>query len=105
MASLFFVVIGWSEFALVQCLNQLNKQNEKEEKNIQNRADSITMYDEINNKEERFFTVEHSATKVLCKKARLFDIKTIDKMALLLNVVLMIVFNLLYWLKFKSNLL
>ena len=105
MASLVFVVIGWAEFALVLCINQFNKHREKEEKNFQNCADSTSMYHEINNKEERFLKMEQSAVKVLCKKARIFNIKTIDNTALLLNIVLQLVFNLLYWLKFKCNVL
>ena len=105
IASLFFVVIGWAEFALVLCLNHFNKRIEKEERVFQNGANSISMYHDINNKEESFLTIEHSEANVLCKKARLFDIKTIDNTALLLNIILMLVFNLLYWLKFKYNIL
>ena len=105
MASLFFVVIGWAEFALVLCLNKFNKRCEKEKQNLRNCGGSISMYHDIYNKEESFVAMEHSTATVLSKKARAFDIKTIDNRALLLNIILMLIFNLLYWSKFKYNIL
>ena len=91
LASLFFVVIGWIEFAVVLYLNRCNKDLKQKETHSQ----------ENDFKLEAFLANKTASVEFLGKDETLFNIRRIDKAALYCNTFIFLLFNLFYWLKFK----
>ena len=79
------------EFAIVLYLNRCNKESKEKETNTK----------ENDFKLETFVAKENSVVDILGKKERSFDVRRIDKAALYSNIIVLIIFNLIYWLKFR----
>ena len=91
LASLYFVVIGWIEFAVVLYLNRCNIEIKQKETHAQ----------ENDFKPETVLANKTASVEFLGKDETLFNLRRIENVALYCNIFIFLLFNLLYWLKFK----